>query len=249
MPALDSLSQEYEDRGLDPSDIAEIRRMSGGNLVRFHCALERRYYGETMSYIAPSSTFFGREFLNDRRAYTSNPETEQMVQMFIDEVPENETILEAGTGRGNIAITVALTRPDLRVYATELVDKSLELAEENRRIHGAQVTFMLDRYVDYFPFEVRYMIADLPYGDKDHMLSTSPAEELPQAPPESFFHPDGPLAAYEGLIASIMNRGWHSQLYFETGPCEKEMVAKIMPKGHSWKYIPLDNYSVTKLRL
>ena len=59
-------------------------------------------------YIIGSSSFYGREFFVDNRVLIPRPETELIVNYFIEEnIFGNKVILDAGTGSGCIGISLA----------------------------------------------------------------------------------------------------------------------------------------------
>ena len=50
-------------------------------------------------------------------------------------------LCDVGTGSGAIAITLALEEPKLKVIATDISEKALEVAKENAKELNADVTF------------------------------------------------------------------------------------------------------------
>ncbi len=111
-----------------------------------------RVDGFPLQYLLGYTEFYGRRFACDARALIPRPETEILVEralMFLDKVfpvLENRQplIWDIGTGSGNIAITLALERPDLKIIASDLAAPALALAAENIETHevGEQVTLI-----------------------------------------------------------------------------------------------------------
>src|SRR5260370_3261781 len=81
--------------------------------------LERRFAGEPLQYIRRRTEFFSRQFYVDDRVLIPRPETEVLVDTAIDTAPRDARVLDIGTGSGSIAISLALERPDLRVFGVD----------------------------------------------------------------------------------------------------------------------------------
>jgi len=120
---------------------------------------ERRMRGEPVAYIVGQKEFFGRMFRVTPATLVPRPATEELVQTVLDflagkkvenvRVIDNEivawthaqsdvsnvkTIVDAGTGSGCIAITLACERPDLHIIATDISGDALAIARENAEL-------------------------------------------------------------------------------------------------------------------
>ena len=105
--------------------------------ARYRQLLERRLRGEPMAYLFGEREFYGRPFFVDRRVLIPRPETEHLIAAVLAlELPARPLLLDAGTGCGCIAVTLALELPEARVVATDLSIAALEVARANVRRHG-----------------------------------------------------------------------------------------------------------------
>lgn len=104
--------------------------------------LARRFGGEPLQYIRGRCEFYGREFLTDSRALIPRPETEHLVESAAALVPRGARVIDIGTGSGCISVSVALERPDLTVFATDISIEALQVARINRNRLGAKVEFL-----------------------------------------------------------------------------------------------------------
>lgn len=91
--------------------------------------------GEPLQYVLGEWDFRGRTLKVDRRALIPRPETEQLVQLVLDEgevwrVPR-PAICDVGTGGGCIVVSLAAERPAGRYLAVEREAGALALAREN----------------------------------------------------------------------------------------------------------------------
>jgi release factor glutamine methyltransferase len=93
--------------------------------------LQRRLSGEPLQYIRQRAEFFGRDFYVDDRVLIPRPETEILVELAIERIPQGARVLDIGTGSGCIASLLASSRPDLRVIAADVSVAALVVARRN----------------------------------------------------------------------------------------------------------------------
>ena len=87
-------------------------------------------------YIIGSSSFFGREFFVDNRVLIPRPETELIVNYFIEEnVSGNKLILDAGTGSGCIGISLAYIDNNFDIFISDKFMDPLSVAVSNIKKH------------------------------------------------------------------------------------------------------------------
>lgn len=105
---------------------------------RFAELLARRLGGEPVAYLLGEREFWGRTFHVDRRVLIPRPETEHVVEEALAApLPAAPLILDAGTGSGILAVTLALEIPGARAVATDLSPGALAVAAGNARRLGA----------------------------------------------------------------------------------------------------------------
>jgi release factor glutamine methyltransferase len=111
---------------------------------RFLALAARRAAGEPLQYLLGEWEFLGRTFRVDPRALIPRGETEAIVEMARAAAPEARAILDAGTGSGILAVSIALERPDARVVAVDRSEAALALARTNAILHGvsSRVSFV-----------------------------------------------------------------------------------------------------------
>ena len=89
--------------------------------------------GEPIQYIIAQWDFRGITLKTDKRALIPRPETEELVQLFLDNCKDNDSprVLDFGTGTGCIAISVAKEKPKAKIMAVDISEDALNLAREN----------------------------------------------------------------------------------------------------------------------
>ena len=93
-------------------------------------------------YIIGHVDFFGMQLKVDERVLIPRPETEELVELILDENPEtNLSVLDIGTGSGAIALALAKARPDWSVTAADISQEALDLASENAKNQKFNIFF------------------------------------------------------------------------------------------------------------
>lgn len=108
--------------------------------------LERRIHREPLQYILGQQDFYGRTFQVNPNVLIPRPETELLVEAVIKEAEQiwlNQPlkVADIGTGSGAIAITLSLEKPNWKVYAVDISEQALQVAQQNVGRLAAKVTF------------------------------------------------------------------------------------------------------------
>jgi release factor glutamine methyltransferase len=134
--------------------------------------IDRRLSREPYPYIVNHREFYGIDFYVDSRVLIPRPETELLVDSALAFVENNgsgrsghPTIADIGTGCGAIAISLALSLPRSKIYATDISPQALQIAELNCRRLGVsgQITLLQGDLLDPMPESVDLIVANLPY--------------------------------------------------------------------------------------
>lgn len=123
-----------EGRDLTPEEAGHLERL-----------LLRRLGGEPLQYITGEAAFRQLTLKVDHRALIPRPETEGMVEVALRLIGSREGVvaLDAGTGNGAIALSLAIERPTWMIVAADVSGAALELARENaERYHLHQVEWI-----------------------------------------------------------------------------------------------------------
>lgn len=116
-------------------------------LKQFQDGMQRYMNGEPIQYINGKENFFSRDFIVNENVLIPRYETEELVENILYKIDDyfddysSIDLCDVGTGSGAIAITLALEEPKLKVVATDISEKALEVAKENAKELNADVTF------------------------------------------------------------------------------------------------------------
>jgi release factor glutamine methyltransferase len=187
------------------------RREEAGadDAARFRALVARRAAGEPLQYLLGEWEFLGRTFRVDPRALIPRGETEAIVEMARAVAPEARSILDAGTGSGILAVSIALEWPGARVVAVDRSEGALALARANAALHGvsARVSFVASDWLSALAPRPLFdlAVANPPYVprvDAPHVEKTVSDHE----PHLALFGGDDGLDAVRVLLAELPAR-------------------------------------------
>lgn len=101
--------------------------------ARYTTLLELRLSGEPLAYILGEREFYGLMFRVTPATLIPRPDTELLVELALQRIPQRGRVLDLGTGSGAIALSIAHARPDIEVTAVDASPGALEVALENAR--------------------------------------------------------------------------------------------------------------------
>lgn len=84
--------------------------------------------------------FYKLKFFLTPDVLIPRPETELLVDEVIKISNHNQNliIVDLGTGSGNIAISIAKNLPNVKIFATDISEKALEVAKKNAKFHKVE---------------------------------------------------------------------------------------------------------------
>jgi release factor glutamine methyltransferase len=101
--------------------------------LRFHALLMRRAAGEPIAYIVGRREFWSLDLAVGPDVLIPRSETELLVELALQRIPQNAqvNIADLGTGSGAIGLAIACERPQARVLATDASTAALAVARTN----------------------------------------------------------------------------------------------------------------------
>lgn len=200
--------------------------------------LQRLSRFEPLQYIEGRTFFLGREFLVAPGVLIPRPETEELVELMLKEIPANARILDVGTGSGCIAISLAKELPDASVTAWDVSPEALSVARANARKLQADVRFVecdvltcrMDEAGSYYDV----IVSNPPYVTEAEKVDMKP-NVLQWEPSLALFVPDDDPLRFYRCIATLgrgmLNRG--GRLYFEINRAYgREVVDMLRVMGY-----------------
>jgi len=180
------------------------RELSSEQVKQFRTLIEKRAGGEPVAYLVGQQAFWSFKLKVTPATLIPRPETELLVELALERIPQDESfkIADLGTGTGAIALAVATERPQVQVIATDRSCHALEIARENADALGVKnVEFHEGSWLEPVVGEkFNLILSNPPYVEPDsHYLQKGDLK----------FEPDGALigADADGLgdIREIIN--------------------------------------------
>ncbi|SIS53929.1 peptide chain release factor N(5)-glutamine methyltransferase [Belliella pelovolcani] len=131
----------------------------------FDQVLEQLLQKKPIQYIFEKAPFYGRDFYVNENVLIPRNETEELVHLIIQENKElNLRVLDIGTGSGCIPISLALEIPSSKVFALDISELALEVAQRNANTLEANIEL----------HKIDILAEDIPVRDLDIIVSNPP---------------------------------------------------------------------------
>ncbi len=129
--------------------------------------VRRRLKGEPTAYITGHREFYGLDFYVNSSILIPRPESELLVEKLLELAGgfEEPAIADIGTGCGAIAVSLAVSLPRARIYASDISALALEVARINCQKHvvADRVRLLFGDMLEPLPGPVDFITANLPY--------------------------------------------------------------------------------------
>ena len=217
-------------------------------LKQFQEGMQRYMDGEPIQYIKGKETFFSRDFIVNEDVLIPRYETEELVENILYKIDdyfedyESIDLCDVGTGSGAIAITLALEEPKLKVVATDISEKALEVAKENAKELNADVTFyqgdMLQPLIEHQQkFDI--FVSNPPYIPQDQDIESVVKDNEPHV---ALFGGNDGLYFYRKIFQDVKQvLKDRALLAFEMGFDQREIMCEAVEH-----YFPDISYEIIK---
>ncbi|WP_294823658.1 peptide chain release factor N(5)-glutamine methyltransferase [uncultured Flavobacterium sp.] len=203
------------DVAMNPGEV-----LSDDEVVKWNTVLAELQEQKPIQYIFGRTQFYGLKFEVNENTLIPRPETEELVELIINENSSqaNIKILDIGTGSGCIAISLAKHLPMAEVSAIDVSEKALAVAKRNAIATGVQVNFTLKNILEAEALPDRYdiIVSNPPYV-RNLEKAEIRANVLNHEPHLALFVPDAdPLLFYRKIaLMAKADLAGNGRLYFE----------------------------------
>lgn len=214
-------------------------------LQQFQAGMKRYMNGEPIQYINGKENFFSRDFIVNENVLIPRYETEELVENILYKIDDyfedydSINLCDVGTGSGAIAITLALEEPKLNVIATDISQEALEVAKENAKELGAQITFhqgdMLQPLMEnQYKFDI--FVSNPPYIPQDQDIESVVKDNEPHV---ALFGGNDGLYFYRKIFQDVQKvLKDRALLAFEMGFDQREIMCEAVE--HYFPGIPYE---------
>ncbi len=197
----------------------------------FDALLTRRAAGEPLAYLLGRRGFWTLDLQVSPATLIPRPETERLVELALERLPDDRPlrIADLGTGSGAIALALASERPRAQVVATDVSDEALHVAQANAEVNRvANVAFRRGSWLAPLAAERFDLIASNPpyIADGDPHLGQG---DLRFEPPAALSSGADGLDAIREIVATapahLLPGGW---LLLEHGWDQGEAIRALL---------------------
>lgn len=221
-PAQVHLSHDNE----PPAEIGQHIRTAIDELKNFR----------PIQYILGETEFYGLPFAVTPDVLIPRPETEELVDWIVHQYNRNDTlsIVDLGTGSGCIAVALAVNFPNANVWAVDVSEAALVVAQRNAQKNGVTVNFLLEDVLrngltGFDPCSLDVVVSNPPYVTPSEKQQMQP-NVLEYEPHCALFTPsDDALIFYRQIAAFAVKRlKEQGMIFFETNEAFSGEVADIL---------------------
>lgn len=234
------------------ADQTALPELDDAAIPRLDDLLARRMAGVPLAHLSQRQQFMNLEFIVGPEALVPRKETELLATTALDllagilSVQASATVLDVCTGAGNIALSLAHHQPAARVFAADLSEAAIGLANTNK------AHLQLAERVQFFVGDLLAPFATDAFYAKVDLLTCNPpyisSGKLNHLPDEIAGHE--PKLAFDGgpfglsILGKLLKEaprylkpnGW---LVFEVGLGQGEPLQKRLSRNTDYKQINL----------
>lgn len=216
------LENRYQLRRIDLALDAD-KEFSDSEISNWNFILEKLKTQIPIQYILGTTHFYGSEFIVDENVLIPRPETEELVDWIVKlntklSKKKDLKILDIGTGSGCIAISLAKNILNSAVFAVDVSEKALAVAEKNATLNKVIVTFLHKNILETNHLDQKFdiIVSNPPYVRNLEKAEIKP-NVLENEPHLALFVPDNdPLIFYKKIAElAAANLNPNGQLFFE----------------------------------
>ena len=199
----------------------------------FFYKIEKLLKGEPIQYITNKAEFMGLEFYVDRNVLIPQPDTEILVENIIslvDNLQKNNQkeikILDLCTGSGAIGVSLYKNLQNVKIFASDISSKALNIARKNSELNNSQIEFIQSDLFENINERFDIIVSNPPYIVSSEFESLS--VEVQNEPKIALDGGEDGLKFYKKIIpeaVQFLNEGGY--LAMEIGYNQKSSVENI----------------------
>ena len=118
-------------------------RVSESELLKFNNVVKELKKQKPIQYILGNTDFYGLRFNVNESVLIPRQETEELIDWIIKEYSFIKSILDIGTGSGNIPISLKKNIPTSVVFSIDISESAINIAKENAKLNDVEINFIL----------------------------------------------------------------------------------------------------------
>ncbi|HOY31219.1 MAG TPA: peptide chain release factor N(5)-glutamine methyltransferase [Bacteroidales bacterium] len=217
---------------------SEHETINESELLRVYDAVKELEQQKPLQYIIGKTYFCGLEFLVTPAVLIPRPETEELVNMIVQENNHENAlkILDIGTGSGSIAVALKKNLPGAEVTATDISESALAMAQRNASLNKVHIQFILSdilseaHWKDLQEYDI--IVSNPPYITESEKSLMNP-NVLEYEPHTALFVTDSnPLNYYDAIFRFAISKKKGSKIYLEINENKSEELKLLAQQYH-----------------
>jgi protein-(glutamine-N5) methyltransferase, release factor-specific len=207
--------------------------ISEEKLIKLKFILEKLTKNKPVQYITKKAYFYGLNFYVNEKVLIPRQETNELVDWVLMSVTHSKPIkiLDIGTGSGCIAITLKKNLPLSEVFAIDISNEAIQVAQKNANDNEVEINFLQKNILEINDLKSNFdiIISNPPYVRELEKLEMAP-NVLDNEPHLALFVPDNnPLLFYEKITEiALKNLTEDGMLFFEINQYLSEETKKMI---------------------
>ena len=228
--------------------------MNNSDIGKYNELIHKRTSHVPLQYITKRVEFMSLDFVIDEGVLIPRPETEILVEAVIKKTDNKLyhdriiTIIDIGTGSGNIAVSLAKNISNVKIYASDISREALTVANENVLRHDVtdQIHLLHGNVFEAFSSKVKkgqvdFIVSNPPYVSKSESKNLEP-ELIDHEPLLALIGGEDGLFFYKQIIkdaADWIKPGGY--LIIEIGETQANSIIKLMQNELHYDEIEIIN--------
>ena len=228
--------------------------INDSDICKYNELIHKRASHVPLQYITKRVEFMSLDFVVDEGVLIPRPETEILVEAVIKKTDNKLyhdriiTIIDIGTGSGNIAVSLAKNISNVKIYASDISREALTVANENVLRHDVtdQIHLLHGNVFEAFSSKVKkgqvdFIVSNPPYVSKSESKNLEP-ELIDHEPLLALIGGVDGLFFYKQIIkdaADWIKPGGY--LIIEIGETQANSIIKLMQNELHYDEIEIIN--------
>ncbi len=216
------------------------------DLLKLYTCCELLQTGKPLQYILNEAWFYNIKFYVNENVLIPRPETEELVDIIINESTNRKTLLDIGAGSGCIPVSIKANLKNIEVSACDISPDAIDAAKKNAEINKVLIKFFEADALDSETFIKKagttfdIIVSNPPYikESEKNALSKNVIEHEPHL--ALFVGEEDEIIFYKKIIVlckKILNP--KGLLYFELNPITANDVKEYAFKSNLFNSIEL----------
>ena len=205
--------------------------LSESELLQLHHALKELKDSRPIQYILGVADFYNLKLMVNEHVLIPRQETEELVDLIINEVKNGKSLIDIGSGSGCISVSYKKEKDSSLVYAADIDPLALQVVSKNAKRYNLDIATIRMDVLNWTNHERKYdvVVSNPPYVLQKERASMH-QNVLKYEPELALFVQDyEPIVFYEHIADfSVKHLNTNGRIYFEVNEKFADQVADCL---------------------